>query len=97
MKQDVPSSQHAANLIGALSLGLADRIVAETEALIGAGANASAALILIGTGWDMSFRISESVSAAERAAAFKVVAICSIPEEVMEFSFASNAGSLFHR
>jgi DNA-binding MarR family transcriptional regulator len=54
MKQDVPPSQHAANLIGALSLGLADRIVAETEALIGAGANASAALILIGSRPDMT-------------------------------------------
>lgn len=54
MKQDVPSLQHAVNLIGALSIGLADRIVAETEALIGAGANASAALILIGSRPDMT-------------------------------------------
>lgn len=54
MKQDVSPSQHAANVIGALSVGLADRIVAETEALIGAGANSSAALILIGSRPDMT-------------------------------------------
>lgn len=54
MNQDVSPSQHAANIIGALSLGLADRIVAETEALIGAGANSSAALILIGSRPDIT-------------------------------------------
>lgn len=54
MKHGVSPSQHAANVIGALSVGLADRIVAETEALIGAGANASAALILIGSRPDLT-------------------------------------------
>ena len=54
MKQGVSPSQHAANVIGALSLGLADRIVAETEALIGAGANSPAALILIGSRPDLT-------------------------------------------
>lgn len=54
MKQGVSPSQHAANVIGALSLGLADRIVAETEALIGAGANASAAIILISSRPDLT-------------------------------------------
>ena len=54
MKQEVSASLHAANVIGALSLGLADRMVAETEALIGAGANASAALILIGSRPDLT-------------------------------------------
>ncbi len=54
MKHGVSPSQHAANIIGALSLGLADRIVTETEALIGAGANASAAIILIGSRPDLT-------------------------------------------
>lgn len=54
MKREASASQHAANVIGALSLGLADRIVAETEALIGAGANSSAALVLIGSRPDLT-------------------------------------------
>ncbi|MCA3560546.1 MAG: winged helix-turn-helix transcriptional regulator [Aestuariivirga sp.] len=54
MSEKVLPARHAANVIGALALGLADRMVAETEALVGAGANASAALILIGNRPDLT-------------------------------------------
>ncbi|MFM8746989.1 MAG: MarR family winged helix-turn-helix transcriptional regulator [Aestuariivirga sp.] len=47
-------SQYFANIVGALSVGLADRIVEETEALVGVGANASAALVLIGSRPDLT-------------------------------------------
>lgn len=49
MKHSVSPNDYTANLVGSLSLGLAGRLIDETEELVGAGPKAPAALILIGS------------------------------------------------